>query len=134
MLPAENPFQPLTLAAYPHRGWNAIKYLATQQFLQVPVGLTSSSSTAPVSKIAPFLSICNRISILVVGVSLALILFMPNGMMSDSGTKKAQRAAGLGIATCIGFLIGGVAGCFCNSWFALVPAMVLQVLAFIVFA
>lgn len=82
-----------------------------------------------------------RIATLLVGLFLAVALFMPNIMMSDSGTARAERATKLGIMACQAFALGGVLGCFVlptffhrSPWWGLLPGLVLQTLAFIAFS
>lgn len=73
-----------------------------------------------------------RGAILLVGIMVGFVTFMPNAMMSDSGTKKAGRAASLGMIASALFVCGGVVGGILNDWRALVPGLIFQVLAFVV--
>ena len=52
-------------------------------------------------------------------------------MMSDAGTPKAITTAKIGMAASQLMAWGGVVGCFCNSWWCLVPGLVTQVAMFI---
>jgi hypothetical protein len=73
-----------------------------------------------------------RITILIVGVVIGFTFLLPNAMMSDPGTPRATRAANIGLIACLAFGIGGVVGAILNTWKALLPGLVLQVLAFVV--
>ena len=72
-----------------------------------------------------------RCGILTTGLFLGLITLMPNVMMSDSGTPKALRAAKIGMTASSLFAIGGVAGCIVNSWWCLLPGLIMQIVMFI---
>jgi len=75
------------------------------------------------------LPILSRCGILVTGVSLGFITLMPNIMMSDPGTPKANRAATVGLLASLLFATGGVVGCVANNWWYIVPGAVTQVVA-----
>ena len=74
---------------------------------------------------------CMRCGILATGLFLGLFTLMPNVMMSDSGTPKALRAANIGMTASALFAIGGVAGCIFNSWWCLLPGLIMQIVMFI---
>ena len=102
-----------------------------------PMGISNghdtNNSVATYSRGAGACSILSRISICVVGVGLGFLTFMPNIMMSDSGSTKAIRAANIGMAASVMFVVGGVLGCIYNSWWSLLPGFATQVAALIYF-
>ena len=76
--------------------------------------------------------IINRILIAVIGIGLGLVLFIPNAMMCDSGTKVALLAAYIGMAACVSFVVGGIVGAIYQKWYCLLPGLILQISAFVV--
>jgi hypothetical protein len=75
-------------------------------------------------------SMANRLGIAATGVVIAVTFAMPNMMMSDSGSPKALRAARWGINACLCFFVGGIVGAFLNTWKALLPGVLCQIVAF----
>jgi len=75
-----------------------------------------------------------RIVILITGCFVGFMFFLPNAMMSDApaDTTSAVNAANLGIAACVLFVLGGVVGCALNTWKALLPGAICQLVAFVV--
>lgn len=69
------------------------------------------------------LFMAKRMAILATGWFLAFALFMPAGMMSDSGTSAAMTAMYIGLSACALFFLGGVVGCATGRWLALLPAV-----------
>jgi hypothetical protein len=88
------------------------------------------------STIKTIATIGNRTAVALVGVLLGSLTFMPNVMMSDSGTTKAQRAASLGMLASslmvMGGIIGAIRGTPAAGWFWLLPGVGCQFLAFAV--
>jgi hypothetical protein len=72
------------------------------------------------------LSFCNHAAIFLVGMLLALIFFMPNGMLSDSGTPIAVCASMFGMLACLLFAGGGCVGLVTGSWSTLLPGLIAQ--------
>lgn len=77
-------------------------------------------------------AILNRILIAVIGIGLGVVTFIPNAMMCDSGTTVAAFAAYTGMLASLSFVIGGIVGAIYQTWFALLPGLILQVAAFTV--
>jgi hypothetical protein len=78
---------------------------------------------------ATLLGFLIRLSILVIGVFWGVALFMPMGMLSDSGTTMAVTVSTIGVFGCIFLLTGGIIGAITKRWIALVPGTVLAVAA-----
>jgi hypothetical protein len=72
------------------------------------------------------LSYCNRTAIFLVGMALALIFFMPNGMLSDSGTPLAVCASMVGMLACLLLAIGGCVGLVTGEWSSLRLGLTVQ--------
>jgi hypothetical protein len=72
------------------------------------------------------LSYCNHAGIFLVGMSLAFIFFMPNGMMSDSGTPLAVGASMVGMLACLLLAAGGCVGLVTGEWSSLWPGLMVQ--------
>jgi hypothetical protein len=75
------------------------------------------------------LSYCNHAAIFLVGLALAFIFFMPNVMMSDSGTPIAKCASMFGTLACLLFAGGGCVGLVTGSWSTLLPGLIAQAAA-----
>jgi len=88
--------------------------------------------------------ICAFILTFVFGVGFGIISVMPNAMISDSGSNTAVNAAQIGLLASLSFVLGGVAGGFLSwqiegvgiftPYVFLVPGIVLQVLALVMFS
>jgi len=70
-----------------------------------------------------------QFEILLVGLAVAFMVFMPNIMLSDPGDDRAETKAALGMWACLLFLVGGIVGCLRHTWWALAPAVVCQIVA-----
>lgn len=70
---------------------------------------------------------------LVFGVGGGILTFMPNVMMSDSGTAVANAKASLGILASGTMLVGGVYGIITKSSYLTIAGYALQALVFIPF-
>eukprot|EP00808_Paulinella_micropora_P001612 g10535.t1 len=68
------------------------------------------------------------------GVALGFLTFMPNAMMSDSGSQKAMLSANLGMAASLSFLVGGVVGGLSGLPAWLLPGVGLEIAALTVFS
>ena len=75
---------------------------------------------------------CNRWCVGITGLVIAWSFLMPNMMMSDAGTESAGRAATWGMIACLMFFVGGIVGFIFNTWAALIPGVVCQIIAFAV--
>jgi lipopolysaccharide export LptBFGC system permease protein LptF len=81
-----------------------------------------------------FLAKIVRILIGVFASFLGVVLFFPNGMMSDSGTPRAHSAATVGIFASLLFVIGGISfaiGAPFGLW-TLLSAVTLQITALLI--
>jgi hypothetical protein len=76
------------------------------------------------------LSYCNHAGIFLVGMSLAFIFFMPNGMMADSGTPLAVGASMIGMLACLLLAGGGCVGLVTGEWSSLWPGLMVQAALF----
>ncbi len=70
-----------------------------------------------------------RGALLLAGLGLGAILFMPDAMMSDSGTPRAVAAAKIGMAACATLALGGLYGAFTGSASLLLIGLLLQALS-----
>ena len=75
-------------------------------------------------------SILNHSAILLTGAILGVGTVGLNVMISDPGTNRHTRAATVGIITAsASLLVGGIVGCYCQTWMALLPGVALQAIA-----
>mmetsp|Transcript_6915 Transcript_6915/g.14141 ORF Transcript_6915/g.14141 Transcript_6915/m.14141 type:complete len:144 (-) Transcript_6915:151-582(-) len=71
------------------------------------------------------------ICIFLTGLALSFVLLLPNVMLSDAGTAQAKRHASFGIMATLFFFVGGIVGLTTSmGWWALLPGVVMQLLAF----
>ena len=73
------------------------------------------------------------IIILATGVGVGIVMFIPNGLMGDSGTPDALKMSHLGMFSSLLLIIGGIVGCFLNRWIALLPGLFVQFSPFILY-
>ena len=67
--------------------------------------------------------------ILSAGLAIAFLVFLPDVFLSDPGDDRAKTKFYFGMLACLLFLLGGIFGCVRNTWWALAPAVVCQVVA-----
>jgi hypothetical protein len=91
------------------------------------LGLIPSASNS--NMLQKLVGCCRRSSILVTGLSLGFITFMPNGMMSDDGSTLAVTFSSIGLCASFSFIVGGIVGAISKKWSALLPGTILQLVA-----
>ena len=64
-------------------------------------------------------NVLNRVALFAINSSMGVITFMPNIMMGDSGTARAECAAGYGISASLTFMASGIAGLLHNQYIPL---------------
>jgi hypothetical protein len=74
-----------------------------------------------------------RGALLLAGLGLGAVLFMPDAMMSDSGSPRAVAAAKVGMAACATLALGGLYGAATGSASVLLLGILLQALALAIF-
>jgi hypothetical protein len=84
--------------------------------------------TAPPQSLV--LSLAYRLCILFTGMCLGFMTFMPNAMMSDSGTRLAVTFSGVGLTASLLFCVAGVVGAVTKKWNLFKYACGMQLLAF----
>ena len=85
------------------------------------------------SLILLIISIINRVLIAVVGIGWSVVGFLPTIMMSDSGDTRTVIAVDLGLMSLLLSFVGGVVGCITNSWWWLLPGVLLQIVTFYIY-
>lgn len=76
--------------------------------------------------------ICCGIIYVLIGLCLGMVTFIPNAMMSDSGTGGSLTAANIGMLASLSFAVGGIVAAVTNRCYWLLVGVVLQLLAFLV--
>ena len=85
------------------------------------------------SLILLIISLINRTLIAVVGIGWSVVGFLPTIMMSDSGDTRTVIAVDLGLMSLLLSFVGGVVGCITNSWWWLLPGVLLQIVTFYIY-
>ncbi len=73
-----------------------------------------------------------RGALLLAGLGLGAILFMPDAMMSDSGTPRAVAGAKIGMVACATLALGGLYGAATGSASVLLLGLLLQALSLVI--
>lgn len=111
------------------------EYRKVSPFESESLDLESSLQETPEDDIARpppssiLLGWAHRLCILFTGLFLGFATFMPNGMMSDSGTRLAVICANIGIWASVFFCVAGVVGAITKKWYLFKYACGLQLLA-----
>jgi len=85
------------------------------------------------SLILLIISLINRTLIAFVGIGWSFVGFLPTIMMSDSGDTRTVIAVDLGLMSLLLSFVGGVVGCITNSWWWLLPGVLLQIVTFYIY-
>lgn len=83
-----------------------------------------------------FLEFVNRLLIAVIGIGWSFLAMTPNITMTENGPEEGARGKlGIMVAFVSMFcsFIGGIVGCFTNSWSWLMPAAILQIVALYIY-
>ena len=74
-------------------------------------------------------TIANRVAITFVGVFSGLVTIIPNALGgSDNPKHDVEFAVNLGLTASLALMVGGVSGCWLDSWLVLLPGAILQAL------
>jgi len=83
--------------------------------LLTPIVQQMKHNIIPYTRGTTELEIGKRLSLLCAGVTIGAITYIPNFMMSDSGTRGAIQIAQIGITASTTFALGGVYGALSGS-------------------